>query len=306
MDAESAYSSFHSRSVSRIFQALPSSQVRHTEILVIDDNSSDDTADIIERLREAGYNVHLHVRTTERGLSSAVLHGFTLARGSKLLVMDADLQHPPESVPTLLEALEARRDMDGEVPGPLFALGTRYGKGIQMDKDWPVYRRIISWGARMLSRPLTNAQDPMGGFFALRKTLVRCFARMHGRYYWLILLDSSRSSVSGIATSESFRLQDWPGATAKDAAYCNSTHACTIWLRKAADRVIKIGNEGHDSICRSATRSVQMAIRTALPSVRGKRGSHNRLRGFLCGRRVYEEIRPAKYDSWSCFTSRSD
>lgn len=161
--------------------------MRHTEILVIDDNSQDSTSSEIEILREQGYNVHLHVRKTERGLSSAVLHGFTLAQGKKLLVMDADLQHPPESVTAFLEALnDPPRPLSvpfGENGGkaaatlpeekkPKFALGTRYAKGYEMDRDWPFYRRLISWGARLLSRPLTNAQDPMGGFFALRKDLV--------------------------------------------------------------------------------------------------------------------------------------
>lgn len=152
-------------SVTRIFQALAPESVRHTEVLVVDDNSQDNTAEEIERLRENGYNVHLHVRTLERGLSSAVLFGFSKSRGQKLLVMDADLQHPPESVPALLDALSDESKQ--------FALGTRYGKGVEMDKDWPVYRRFISWGARLLSRPLTNAQDPMGGFFALKRSLVR-------------------------------------------------------------------------------------------------------------------------------------
>ena len=145
--------------------------MRHTEVLIIDDNSQDATFAEVERLRESGYNVRLHVRTEERGLSSAVLHGFSLAQGSKLLVMDADLQHPPESAFALLQALP---DMPkgGRILPPQFALGTRYGKGMEIDRDWPLYRRIISWGARMLSRPLTSAQDPMGGFFALRKDLV--------------------------------------------------------------------------------------------------------------------------------------
>lgn len=169
--AEACVKYVYEFSVSRIFRAIPSDQVRHTEILVIDDNSQDTTSTEIEKLREQGYNVHLHVRTTERGLSSAVLHGFTLAQGKKLLVMDADLQHPPESVPAFLDALEESPNNPPEEI-PKFALGTRYAKGFEMDRDWPFYRRVISWGARILSRPLTNAQDPMGGFFALRKDLV--------------------------------------------------------------------------------------------------------------------------------------
>lgn len=172
--------------ISRIFQALPAEQVRHTEVLVIDDNSQDSTSNEIEILREKGYNVHLHVRKNEKGLSSAVLFGFNLSQGKKLLVMDADLQHPPESVPSFLDALDdpplplsisfgEKKPATQTIPEekkPKFALGTRYAKGYEMDKDWPVYRRLISWGARLLSRPLTNAQDPMGGFFALRKDLV--------------------------------------------------------------------------------------------------------------------------------------
>lgn len=178
--------------VSRVFQSLPSEQVRHTEVLIIDDNSQDETADEIERLREAGYNVHLHVRKTERGLSSAVLHGFTLSQGRKLLVMDADLQHPPESVPSFLTALDDTAGV-AEERQPKFALGTRYAKGYEMDKDWPVYRRIISWGARLLSRPLTSAQDPMGGFFALRKDLVsiKTWTSSRASEIWLMSVLSS-------------------------------------------------------------------------------------------------------------------
>lgn len=186
----------HACRVSRIFQAIPPAQVRHTEILVIDDNSQDTTSSEIEILREHGYNVHLHVRKTERGLSSAVLHGFTLAQGKKVLVMDADLQHPPESVPAFLDALDDPPlplsisfgstepvKIIAEEKKPKFALGTRYAKGFEMDKDWPFYRRVISWGARLLSRPLTNAQDPMGGFFALRKDLVSCIFSLSPHFF---------------------------------------------------------------------------------------------------------------------------
>ena len=57
-------------------------------------------------------------------------------------------------------------------PSATFALGTRYGKGVEMDKDWPLYRRVISSGARLLALPLTTASDPMSGFFGIRKEAV--------------------------------------------------------------------------------------------------------------------------------------
>ncbi|KWU43993.1 lipopolysaccharide heptosyltransferase I [Rhodotorula sp. JG-1b] len=132
-----------------------------TEIVIVDDNSRDGTIEEVERLRrEEGYNVELLVRTDEKGLSSAVLRGFERARGQKMIVMDADLQHPPEAVQPLLDAL---------TPETPLALGTRYGEGVSMSKNWPLHRRVISWGARTLARPLTSASDPMTGFFGLTK-----------------------------------------------------------------------------------------------------------------------------------------
>ena len=54
-----------------------------------------------------------------------------------------------------------------------FVLGTRYAQGVEIDESWPLYRRIISSGARMLALPLTSASDPMSGFFGIRREQVR-------------------------------------------------------------------------------------------------------------------------------------
>ncbi|KAJ7870906.1 nucleotide-diphospho-sugar transferase [Mycena olivaceomarginata] len=133
-----------------------------TEVVIVDDNSQDGTVEAVERLRGEGYNVVLVVRTDASGLSSAVLRGFKEARGSKFVVMDADLQHPPESVPLFFNALSESTP---------FAMGTRYGPGGAVDKDWPMYRRLMSAVARSLARPLTSASDPMSGFFGLTREL---------------------------------------------------------------------------------------------------------------------------------------
>ena len=79
------------------------------------------------------------------------------------------MQHPAEFVAPLLDALSDATP---------FAIGTRYGAGVSMSKDWPLYRRIISWGARTLARPLTSASDPMSGFFAIQKDLVRFLSHL--------------------------------------------------------------------------------------------------------------------------------
>ncbi|KAJ6537425.1 nucleotide-diphospho-sugar transferase [Mycena vulgaris] len=152
------------------FAALPPALAARTEILFVDDDSRDGTEEEVTRLRADGYpNVELLTRPRaagETGLSSAVIRGFERARGARLVVMDADLQHPPTAIPALLAALDS--DEGGDTNTPM-ALGTRYGRGVAMDANWPVYRRVISWGARILARPLTTASDPMTGFFAVRK-----------------------------------------------------------------------------------------------------------------------------------------
>ena len=133
------------------------------EIVVVDDNSQDGSRETVEALAAEGFPCRIIVRTRERGLSSAVMRGFDEAKGLVLVCMDGDLQHPPESVPSLIRAVQEGRHE--------FAIGTRYaGKELSVDRDWPMHRRLISWGARLLARPLSSLSDPMTGFFALSRT----------------------------------------------------------------------------------------------------------------------------------------
>ncbi|KAH7102213.1 nucleotide-diphospho-sugar transferase [Auriculariales sp. MPI-PUGE-AT-0066] len=154
--------------VTRIFKASAAPDT--TEVVIVDDDSRDGTIDAVEELRREGYNVQLIVRTDESGLSSAVLRGFKEANGSKFVVMDADLQHPPETVPALFEAMNERTP---------FVMGTRYGPGGGVDKDWPLYRRVMSAVARSLAAPLTSTTDPMSGFFGLTRDLYAQSARVN-------------------------------------------------------------------------------------------------------------------------------
>lgn len=130
------------------------------EIIVVDDNSPDDTPQVMAKLAEE-HPVRLIVRTTERGLSSAVVRGMQEARGEILVCMDADLSHPPEKVPELVAAL---LEQQGD-----FVIGSRYVAGGRTDDDWGLFRRLNSQVATLLARPLTTARDPMAGFFALRR-----------------------------------------------------------------------------------------------------------------------------------------
>src|SRR5947208_250547 len=90
------------------------------EMLIIDDNSRDNTREVAGEISQK-YPMRLIVREyPTNGLSGAVLHGIAESRGKRIVVMDADLQHPPEKIPELLAALNADTD---------FALGSRYIPG---------------------------------------------------------------------------------------------------------------------------------------------------------------------------------
>jgi dolichol-phosphate mannosyltransferase len=130
------------------------------ELIIVDDSSGDGSAEIVADLA-ALFPVRIIVRTNERGLSSAVLRGFQEARGPFLVVMDADLSHPPEAIPDLVAPVrEGRAD---------FALGSRYVSGGHIDQDWSLFRHLNSRIATWLARPLTSVRDPMSGFFCLAR-----------------------------------------------------------------------------------------------------------------------------------------
>lgn len=139
---------------------------RDYEVIVVDDASADGTPQVCDALSR-NYPLRLLVRTEPRdGLSGAVLHGTTAARGEYLLVMDADLQHPPEQIPDLLAPLE-RNEAE-------FVIGSRYVDGGSTGEQWTPFRRINSSVATMLAAPFAGqARDPMSGFFALRRRTFR-------------------------------------------------------------------------------------------------------------------------------------
>lgn len=135
---------------------------RAYEILIIDDNSQDATPQVCQEL-SGRFPLRLIVRTQPKnGLGGAVLHGFEQARGGIFVVMDADLQHPPEKLPELIQPLlEGRAD---------FVLGSRHVPGGSTGERWGAFRKLNSWVATVLARPFSGpVHDPMSGFFALRR-----------------------------------------------------------------------------------------------------------------------------------------
>ncbi|MFN4242866.1 MAG: polyprenol monophosphomannose synthase [Tepidisphaerales bacterium] len=140
------------------------------ELVIVDDDSRDGTEEVCQRLAER-FPVRLLVRRPPRdGLSGAVLAGFDMARGDVLVVMDADLQHPPEQVPDLVAAVRS---------GAAFALGSRYMHGGRIEGRWSPFRRLNSHVATLLARPFASGiTDPMSGFFALPRSTLRQARRL--------------------------------------------------------------------------------------------------------------------------------
>lgn len=133
------------------------------EIVVVDDDSRDGTREIVSAIAVEDTRVRLLVRTGERGLAGAVLHGWRHTDATILGVMDADGQHPAEAVPDLVTAILRGRDL---------VIASRYiysGRG----KDWHPLRGLVSAAGILVARPLqTGVRDPLSGFFVVRRQCV--------------------------------------------------------------------------------------------------------------------------------------
>src|SRR5438128_2155473 len=128
------------------------------EILFVDDHSSDATRDKIHALAGSRPIRLIEQDEAELGLAGAIMSGARAAQGEILLVMDADLSHPPDRINDLL--------------APLFTdaadlvVGSRYVRG-GSTPGWPIWRRIVSRTGAALAYPLTGLHDSMCGFFAI-------------------------------------------------------------------------------------------------------------------------------------------
>ncbi len=130
------------------------------EIVIVDDNSPDKTADIAQEFADK-YNVRVIVRYKDKGLANAVMDGIRMTMGDILGVIDADLSHPPELIPQLIEKLN---EADIVVASRLVDGGGAEG--------WPKRRKISSFIGTFLARPLMKVKDPMSGFFFLKRKVI--------------------------------------------------------------------------------------------------------------------------------------
>ena len=143
-----------------VFSVLDGNTEIDLELIVVDDNSPDGTGDIAEELC-VKFPVKVVHRSGKLGLGSAVMEGFKKSDREYLGVIDADLSHDPIVLPDLIMGL---RDFD-------LTIGSRYDADSKVEK-WPWYRKLISQTGVFLAQKLTGVQDPLAGYFFLRREVL--------------------------------------------------------------------------------------------------------------------------------------
>jgi len=165
--------------VKRIIESL--NDIKY-EIIFVDDGSKDGTIEEIEKLKRKYKNIKIVERGYRKGLSSAFIDGIKYSDGKYLVLMDADLQHPPELLRKMYEkALE----------GCDLVIASRYIKGGKIE-NWNIIRELISKTSKIISYILLpetlKVRDPLSGYFLIKKELLDNF-NVSNPFSYKVLLD---------------------------------------------------------------------------------------------------------------------
>jgi dolichol-phosphate mannosyltransferase len=152
--------------ISKVLDSLLDLQLKDLDILVIDDNSPDGTATIVEGYRRNHPSISLVQRDSKKGLGTAYVRGFKYALEKDyeyIFEMDADLSHDPNEIPIFLKNIQ---DAD-------LIIGSRYLTGVNVI-NWPLTRLFISVMANKYSRIITGLpiNDCTSGFKCFRRRVL--------------------------------------------------------------------------------------------------------------------------------------
>jgi dolichol-phosphate mannosyltransferase len=136
------------------------------EIIVVDDCSLDRTGEIAARLASGFAELRVVRRKNETGLARAVIRGWQVARGETLGTINADFQHPPAVLASMIARL----------PGADLVVATRHAEGGGLG-DWGLVRRAASWGAAVIGRIVlpqvfARVSDPLSGCYMVRRQAI--------------------------------------------------------------------------------------------------------------------------------------
>jgi len=140
--------------------------IRGVEILVVDDNSPDGTAEIVENIAHCESNIFLMKRSQKAGLGTAYVAGFKYALERDydyVFEMDADFSHDPDEIPNFLEAIKTCD----------LVIGSRYKCGVNVI-NWPLFRLVLSVGANKYTQIVTGLpiKDCTGGYKCFRREVL--------------------------------------------------------------------------------------------------------------------------------------
>ncbi len=146
------------------------SPYKGSEIIVVDDNSPDGTAEMAKshaKIISTKKKIRIEIisRNGKLGLSSAIIKGVQYASGDFLVIMDSDFSHPPQVIPSIIQALQ---DSNYDI-----VIASRYVKGGSII-GWPFKRRLMSKGATKIAQYGLgiDVKDPVSGFFAFRRDII--------------------------------------------------------------------------------------------------------------------------------------
>ncbi|NJK55585.1 MAG: glycosyltransferase [Pleurocapsa sp. SU_5_0] len=150
-----------------LVQLLDEILPKEYELIVVDDNSPDKTWKLALELTAQYTQLKVIRRDVEKGLATAVIRGWQIARGEILGVIDADLQHPPKTLIKLWQEMEKGADL---------AVASRNVESGGVS-EWNILRRFLSRGAQILGllilpEVLSRLSDPMSGYFMLRREVL--------------------------------------------------------------------------------------------------------------------------------------
>ena len=148
-------------------EILDSAIPNEYELIVVDDDSPDGTWKLAQELTPQYPQLRVMRRQGEKGLSTAVIRGWQVARGEILGVIDADLQHPPEILLQIWSEMEKGADL---------GIASRHVEGGGVSQ-WSIVRRFLSRGAQMLGliilpEVISRLSDPMSGYFMVRRSAI--------------------------------------------------------------------------------------------------------------------------------------
>ena len=164
------------------------------EVLFVDDDSPDGTADAVREMARADRRIRCLQRVGRRGLSSACIEGMLAASAPTIAVMDADLQHDETILPAMLAEIARGADL---------VVGTRYASGgsaAALGARRESMSRFAAAAGRLVAKHAVS--DPMSGFFMLRRELLTSTVRSLSGVGFKILLDILATAKEPLCIAE--------------------------------------------------------------------------------------------------------